>query len=253
MSPTGRVLRGCLISASVFAVTAVGLVIFGLIQLNGGLPWAFTTAPKATDANVVAANTAGNMARDLLVTELRAAGVSAGLVPVTATTPVLDCREGQHNWKINSSYDLQCDTTVTVILGSTYPSETALRTQLLALHDQLTAHGWRSVYAETTTLPSIRDALNQPEPPGTPGTRPFLAQNRHATYVHGTQRGQGSATIALHFGDAHDWSQVRSPLTPYGISTQIGGWNAYRATETYLAGGSKYVVSLGLAYVTFSG
>ncbi len=193
-----RVLTWFLITLGIITLGIVALITFVVIQLGGGVKWVFTSAPNATDQRVVNANAAGNAERDRLVTDLQPAGARAGLTRVTATTPNLGCREGQHNWKINDDYDLECSTNVTLVLGSTHPSESVLRGQLLVFHDQLAAHEWQSAYS-TNPLTSIRDILNQPPMAGTPGSRPLLEQGSSATYFHGKRGGQGSATISLSF------------------------------------------------------
>ncbi len=250
-----RVLKWFLLTLGTITVGIIALVIFVIVQLGGGLKWALTTAPKATDEHVVAANTAGSAQRDALVADLQSAGAAAGLMRVAATTPNLSCREGQHNWKINNDYDLQCDTNTSLVLGSTHSSEAALRTQLLALHDQLTAHGWQSAYT-TTRLTSIKEIVNAPPPSsGTPGSRPLLEQGRSAMYFHGERGGQGSATIDLRFtADQGDWAVRGLDRVPSGSATPDGEPPALRDTQAYLfAHPDRYIVNIALTYQTFSG
>jgi len=249
-----RFLKGCLIAAGIFTLGFVSLIVFVLIELAGGFPWAFTEAPKATDQHVVAANSAGDVQRDKLVSVLQSAGATAGLKRVTVTAPAQSCREGQHNWKINNDYDLQCDTNVSLILGSASPPETALRTQLLAFHDQLVAHGWQSAYMNTP-LTSIKDIVNQPPTPGTEGSRPILETNRAATYFHGKRGGQGSATISMHFtADQGDWTVKGLDRAPYGTPAPEGGSQALKDTRAYLSDGThRYIINIEVTYVTFYG
>lgn len=248
-----RVLKWVLITLGIITVGIVAMVTFVIIQLGGGLKWVFTSAPKATDEQVVAANTAGSAQRDKLVADLQSAGAAAGLMRVTATTPNLSCHEGQHNWKINNDYNLQCDTNTSLVLGSTHPSETVLKTQLLAFHDQLTAHGWQSAYT-TTPLTSIKEIVNAPPISGTQGSLPLLEQGHSAMYFHGQRGGQGSATIDLRFtGDQGDWSVRGLDRVPYGTPTPEGGPRALRDTLAYLyADPDRYIVNIALTYQTFS-
>ena len=249
-----RVLKWFLITLGIITLGIVALVIFVIIQLGGGVKWVFTSAPKATDQQVVAANTAGSAQRDRLATGLQSAGALAGLTRVTATSPHLSCSEGQHNWKINNDYDLECTTNVRLILGSTHPSETALRTQLLAFHDQLAAGGWQSAYS-TTPLTSIKDIVNAPPMAGTPGSRPLLEQSSSAMYFHGKRGGQGSATINLRFtADQGDWAVRELERVPYGTSTPEGGTPAQKDVREYLFGEPhRYIVNIALTYVTYYG
>ena len=133
-------------------------------------------------------------------------------------------------------------------------SETALRTQLLAFHDQLAAHGWQSAFS-TTPLTSIKDIVNAPPKSGTPGSRPLLEQSSSARYFHGKRGGQGSATINLRFtADQDDWSVQGLDRVPYATSTPEGGPPALKDTREYLFGGpQRYIVNIALTYLTFSG
>ncbi len=247
-----RVLKWFLITVGITTLGIVALVIFVVIQLGGGVRWMFASAPKATDQNVVAANTAGGAQRDRLVADLQSAGATAGLTRVTATTPNLGCSEGQHNWKINNDYDLECSTNVRLILGSAHPSESALRAQLLALHDQLVAHGWQTAYT-TTPLTSIKDIVNQLPISGTPGSRPLLEQSRSAMYFHGRRGGKGSATINVRFtADQGDWAVRELERVPFGTSNPEGGAPAVKDVREYLFGEpQRYIVNIALTYVTF--
>lgn len=249
-----RVLKWFLITLGIITLGIVALITFVVIQLGGGVKWVFTSAPKATDQHVVTANAAGSAERDRLVTDLQSAGAMAGLTRVTATSPNLGCREGQHNWKINNDYDLECSTNVKLILGSTHSSESVLRGQLLAFHDQLAAHQWQSAYS-TTPLTSIKDILNQPPMAGTPGSRPLLEQGSSAMYFHGKRGGQGSATMSLSFTADQGDSAVRElDRVPYGTSSPEGGTAAGKDVREYLFGEpERYIVHIALTYQTFSG
>lgn len=249
-----RVLKWFLITLGIITLGIVALVIFVVIQLGGGVKWVFTSAPKATDQDVVAANTAGKAERDRLVTDLQSAGATAGLTRVTATSPHLACSVGQHNWKINNDYDLECSTTGKLILGSTHPSESVLREQLLAFHDQLAAHGWQSAYS-TAPLTSIKDIVNQPPMAGTPGSRPLLEQDSYAMYFHGKRGGQGSATMGLGFtADLGDPEVRELDRIPYGTSTPEGGTAAGKDVREYLVGEpERYIVMISLTYQSFNG
>lgn len=249
-----RVLKWFLITLGIITLGIVALVIFVVIQLGGGVKWVFTSGPKATDQHVVALNTAGNTQRDQLVADLQSAGAAAGLTRVTATTPNLGCSEGQHNWKRNDDYDLECSTNVKLILGSGHPSESALRAQLLAFHDQLIAHAWQTAY-KTTPLTSIKDIVNQPPISGTPGSRPLLEQSDSAMYFHGKRGGQGSATMSLSFiADQGDSAVRELDRVPYGTSNPEGGTAAGKDVRGYLFGEpERYIVHIALTYVTFYG
>lgn len=258
-----RVLKGSLITLGVGTVAFVGLVIFALIQLEGGWPWAFTSAPEETDREVVAANQAGDSERNKLVASVQAAGSVADLTRVTATPPELRCRTGQHNWKRNDDFDLQCTSKVSLMLGSGLPTETigsetvestavseaALRTQLLLLHEQLVAQGWKSSY-QGNTMTSIKERLDNSTGRSRSTSVPFLSRGGTAGYFHG-KGGKGSATITLDFAaQSNDYAAKKlEPVAP-GTADEFSD---YRAAQSYLADGAHYIATVQLTYVTFYG
>ena len=243
------VLKGCLIVLGVFPGAFFVLLLVASLLLNGRLPWVVVTHLKATDRQVVAARLVGDVHRDRLVSILQSVGAKVGLTPVAVTPPIRqDCIQGQHNWEINDTFDLQCRTRVIVVLGSTHASETALRTQLRAMDDQLAAHGWQSSSTEPI-WPSIRMRLTEAS---NERLQPFLEQGASADYFHGVRATQGSDTISLLFTASPE--RVMFDQAPYGPATPDKGRAATKDTLAYLNGApNRYVAVIELTYLYFSG
>jgi len=242
-------LKGCLIMLGMFPVVFFVLLVVMSLLLNGSLPWVVVTHVKATDRQVVAASLAGDIRRDQLVSVLQSVGAKVGLTPVAVTPPThQDCIEGQHNWQTKDNFDLQCRTRVIVVLGSTRTSETALRTQLRGLDDQLAAHGWQSS-AEEPIWPSIRMRLNEAS---NERLQPFLEQGASCDYFHGARATQGSDTISLLFTASPQ--RAMFDQAPYGPPTPDKGRAATKDARAYLKGApNRYLAVIDLAYMYFSG
>ena len=249
-----RVLKWFLITLGLLTAGFVALIAFVVIQLNGGLPWAFTTAPKPSDPQVVAANNAGNIQREKLMTGLQTAGTRAGFSAVAVSLPDQLCTQGQHNWKIHNNFDLQCSTSTTLVLGSELPFDSRAKTQLVTFDDQMTVLGWQPNYG-TTTMTSLKDLVAQDTGPVTPNRpAPFLDDGSHADYFHGHVGGQGSATIYIRFTAGVSAYPVQSLNdVPFGTTSPKDGTVAYQNTRTYLNGPKRYVILIDLTYQSFSG
>ena len=239
---------GCLITLGVFPGVFIVLLLAVSVLLNGRLPWVVVTHVKATDRQVVAASLAGDVRRDQLVSVLQSVGAKVGLTPVAVTPPThQDCSEGQHDWQTKDNFDLQCRTRVIVVLGSTHASETALRTQLRGLDDQLAAHGWQSS-DEEPIWPSIRMRLNEAS---NERLQPFLGQGASADYFHGVRATQGSDTISLHFTASPQ--RVMFDQAPYGPASPDKGRAATKDARAFLNGApNRYIAIIDLAYMYFS-
>lgn len=87
------------------------------------------------DARVVAAQEVAE--RDL---SAELAGLTLGRSDeVLARTSVSDCKEGQHNWKVDEDYDLYCGQGSAVLLRG---EPERFRDEAIALHERLLAQGW---------------------------------------------------------------------------------------------------------------
>lgn len=242
-----RAVKWFLIAIGALTVGFLALVAVVVIQLDGGPRWAFSTAPTQTDKAVVSANAAGGRTLNQTVADLYADAKTAGLDPVAATTPELVCQTGQHNWKRNDDYGLQCDTTVHLIVGATRKSEAGLRTQLLNLDTQLTKAGWMSHFVNSPPM-SIKDLVNAPA--GTTLDPAFLDRSQTASYRRGKNGTQGSTTLSAEFGSkTKDGAVAQMHVASGGVQRP-----EFTQTATYLAGHpGRYVINLSVTTITFSG
>jgi hypothetical protein len=135
MTRTGRVLLWVL--AVLAGLVALAVLWFAAV-LSGGFDDLLSGGgPKRTDNQVVKA---GERAHEqakrelgaLVEQHLRQALGPQAVTLATATTDT--CETGQHNWKVDDSYDLRCSVSDAVLITGT---TSALREQVLALHASL--------------------------------------------------------------------------------------------------------------------
>ncbi len=110
--------------------------------------------PSESSPEVVAARRAGEAAIRPLAMDLVAGPVTEALGPearqVGQPEATNHCEEGEHNWKIDTSYDLRCSISVeTTVAGE----KADFRQAMLDLHDRLPASGW------STTGKDIRQVV----------------------------------------------------------------------------------------------
>lgn len=130
--------------AGVGMALLVAFVLFFAAMLSGGFDNLFDFAhPSADDADVEAArDEAVPVADDLLRAALD--GPVGAVLPATPFASALGtrCIEGQHNWKIDNTFDLSCRLTrVEVVNGGTLAT---FRDDMVALDEALLAAGWES-------------------------------------------------------------------------------------------------------------
>lgn len=157
---------------------AVALVVwaaFVVVVFSGGVDELFRgDPPRPGDPEVVAARqeAAADLAAEggevLEGTVLPALPESAERLGGGEIHP--ECREGQHNWKIDDDYDLVCHLERVEVVA--VPAAVGFRADMVTLDEALRAAGWKS----TTHSPMDRvlddywDGLAAPSPE--PGTRP---------------------------------------------------------------------------------
>lgn len=253
-----RMWKWVLITVGVLALSLAGLILFAIIQVSGGWPWAFTADAKETDAKVVAVNAESGVTFAQKATALRNAGAAVGLNMVASTSQTTSCDTGQHNWKINDNYDLECLIVGDVVLGSDYASNDQLKRQLLAFHDKLEAGGWKSVVTTQSGWPSsIRDAVSS-LPGNSPGSAPpFLRDPSNISYFQGEQYSTkpGTTRLAVEFGNLGS-AAVNGMKSNYSSkpSGELDLDHAFQATQEYLrAHDNRYVVVLRVTTSGFIG
>lgn len=129
-----------------WAAAAIGIAIVfggGLDNLLSG------PGPSASDPEVVAARTSGTRIADGAA--LRSADAALPGAPTVGQGGNDGCSVGQHNWKIDDSYDLSCTTTRLRVMAA--PAGT-FREDMLAAHDRLLADGWEPA-GPGTGLPGV--------------------------------------------------------------------------------------------------
>jgi hypothetical protein len=99
--------------------------------------------PSENSPEVVAARRAGEAAMRSLAMDLVAGPVTEALGPearqVGQPEATNHCEEGQHDWKIDTSYDLRCRVSVVTTMAG---ESVEFRQAMLDLHDRLSATGW---------------------------------------------------------------------------------------------------------------
>lgn len=153
------------VTAGISVLLLVAFAVFG--------PWpqlGRRSKPSESSPEVVAARQRDEPAMRALVLELLAGPVTEAVGPgarqVGESEVMNRCEEGQHDWKIDASYDLRCSiSVVTTVAGE----RADFRRAMLALHDRLPASGW------STTGTNIRqvvidywDPYSQRPYPGSP-------------------------------------------------------------------------------------
>lgn len=127
-----RWLRVLLWALALTATLVTAAFVWLAAMLAGGLDDLLSPeGPTQDDAVVVQS---GERAQRALAAE------PLPVAPAVAVAEQRRCEEGQHNWKIDTDYDLSCVAfRTTVSPGGGLP---AFRTEALALHQRLVAEGW---------------------------------------------------------------------------------------------------------------
>lgn len=132
----------------VLVVLALLAVVWFVAMLSGGLDDLFDMhTPSPDDAAVIEAHAAAGERTAAALDELRTA---AGDPAVLASASDADCREGQHNWKIDDPYDLTCSRhDVVLVPGGTLD---AFRDEMVALDAALLAAGWEPSWSSMSEV-----------------------------------------------------------------------------------------------------
>lgn len=121
--------RVALAVAAVLVIVPVVLAVFFYASMSGGWDDAFRRKKDASHRDVREARKRAEPVVAEQARELR-------LEP----EPYREhCAEGQHNWKIDNDFDVSCELLATAAMQ--VPDR--LEPRMHALHDQLTAAGWR--------------------------------------------------------------------------------------------------------------
>lgn len=132
MSKAGRV---ALWVTGVMAALCAMAVLWFAAMMSGGFDDLFSgEGPKTTDEKVVAVNERAQEENQRELRSMEERHVRPALGPtsqVLATARTSRCETGQHNWKVDDSYDLRCQVSDAVMVtGRT----AGLREEVLALH-----------------------------------------------------------------------------------------------------------------------
>lgn len=132
------------VTGGLFVLLLVAFTAFGAWPQLGR-----RSKPSATSPEVVAARQREEPAMRALAMDLVHGPVTEALGPrvrqVDEPEVTSGCQEGQHDWKIDTSYDLRCSiSVVTTVAGE----RADFRQAMLALHDQLPANGWSTTGIE---------------------------------------------------------------------------------------------------------
>ncbi len=194
----GCVRRVAGVTAGIFVLLLVAIAVFG--------PWpqlGRRSKPSESSPEVVAARQRDEPAIRSLAMELVAGPVTEAVGPrarrLDEPEVTSRCEEGQHDWKIDTSYDLRCSiSVVTTVAGE----RADFRQAMLALHDRLPASGW------STTGTNVRqvvidywDPSSQRPYPGSPSgdDRYTQADLPRLWYQHA-----GGAELVIDWTDSAD-------------------------------------------------
>ncbi len=186
------------VTAAIFLLLLVAFAVFGAWPQLGR-----RSKPSESSPEVVAARQREEPAIRALAMELVAGPVTEAVGPrarqVDEPEVTSRCEEGQHDWKIDTSYDLRCSISV----ETTVAGEGAdFRQAMLVLHDRLPVSGW------STTGTNIRqvvinywDAFSQRPCPGCLGgdDRYTQAELPRLWYQHA-----GGAELVIDWTDSAD-------------------------------------------------
>jgi hypothetical protein len=231
------------LATSVVVVVGAGLLWFAAM-LSGGFDDLFSLpGPEEGDRTVVQARAAEveRLQSDSRVLVTGVASPVLGPDPV-ATGTTGSCRVGQHNWKIDDSFDLLCtDAHLAVVRGG---DTAAFRGRAVALHERLLAEGWEPA-SHSPGLPersSIAWVLSEYWDPSDGRTSP--SRLPAADYVRGRD-GLTLEWLAAGDGDAGGYLAGDALLTTTDGSTLPAG------RAGLLVPGSTWAVSLVLHTTSF--
>jgi len=146
MSRTTRIMLAGIAATLTILVVSVGLVYASI--MNGGLDNLFARdRPQESDPEVVAAR---GEASETVVAEGTALAAQVGSLLGGSSQHLAwgevsePCRVGQHNWKINDSFDLSC--TLDRLEVVSVPDQRTFRAQMMALDASLRSDGWLAQY-----------------------------------------------------------------------------------------------------------
>ncbi len=216
----------------VVGVLVALLVAFGVFvlwlaaSLSGGLDDMFSGGGPAPDAPEVVA--AGNRAADSLESDGRRLGrvavpaLPAGAAVVGSTASAPDCRVGQHNFKIDDSFDLTCRRNHRTVVAVPSPAG-SLPAGMAALDAQLRAAGWASQQPMTMdrVLTEYWAPVGGQERPDGTGTRRYgVGDLPPAGYIRsgGADGDPSTRTLSVSWLDT---GSVETDLTGYGDGTTV--------------------------------
>ncbi len=207
------------VAAGLFVLLVVAFTVSGGWQQLGR-----RFGPSESSPEVVAARRAGEAAIRPLAMDLVAGPVTEALGPearqVGQPEATSRCEEGQHDWKIDTSYDLRCRLSVVTTMAA---ESFEFRQAMLDLHDRLSATGW------SPTGTNIRevvidywDSYSQRSYPGSPSgdDRYTQADLPRAWYQH-----VDGAELVIDWTDATDPFEAAAALVDeheYAITFTVG-------------------------------
>lgn len=210
-----------------------------VVALSGGIDDVLSGRVDADDERVVAAREAAE--RDLAAEagELPSAGAAV------AQSSHDECVVGQHNWKIDEDFDLEC----THARGLVLPPDDVdgFREEATALHETLVADGWAAdsgSAASGPSAPGIPDVLQEywdarasfPNPDYGPGDLPS------ATYVRGSTR------LAVTWLAPGSYTSIGYPMRDAAWQTAQGNRTGGELRNVVPAGSYAPVLALGTLY-----